>query len=287
MESKEKGDGTPRTKRLNNYVCPEDMTVEEWQRALRAQQAQRERLWVDVLGEGEFRVTNMMSKSKYKVVYRGEQSNWNYCSCLDFKTSQLGTCKHLEAVKLNGCMPSQGLPPYTSVYLDYSVGRTVRIRYGTDNEAAFRSLAADYFDADGCLRENAYPIFGHFLMAAAKLDNTFRCYPDVLEYVAECRDRLTRNCIVARYTDAALDQLLTAKLFPYQKEGIRFAVRAGKAIIADEMGLGKTIQAIATAELMRKEGMVANILVVVPTSLKYQWKREIEHFAKDAVKALS
>ena len=283
MESKDKSEGLSRTRRLNNYVCPEGMAVEDWQRALRTQQAQREKLWVDVLGDGEFQVTNAMSKNKYKVVYRGEHSNWDYCSCMDFKTSQLGTCKHLEAVKLNGYMPSQGLPPYTSVYLDYSAGRTVRIRYGVDNEAAFRSLAADYFDGDECLRENAYPLFGHFLMAAAKLDNTFRCYPDVLEYVAECRDRMSRGCIMARYTDSALDQLLTVRLFPYQKEGVRFAVRAGKAIIADEMGLGKTIQAIATAELMRKEGMATNILVMVPTSLKYQWKHEIERFAKDAV----
>lgn len=32
-------------------------------------------------------------------MYRGANSEWNYCSCMDFKTSKLGTCKHLEAVK--------------------------------------------------------------------------------------------------------------------------------------------------------------------------------------------
>jgi len=72
--------------------------------------------------------------------------------------------------------------------------------------------------------------------------------------------------------------LLKTPLYPYQKEGIRFAFRAGKSIIADEMGLGKTIQALATAELMRKLQLISSVLIVCPTSLKYQWKKEIERF---------
>ena len=44
------------------------------------------------------------------------------------------------------------------------------------------------------------------------------------------------------------------------------------------MGLGKTIQAIGTAELMRKQGIISSALVLCPTSLKYQWKKEIERF---------
>ena len=47
------------------------------------------------------------------------------------------------------------------------------------------------------------------------------------------------------------------------------------------MGLGKTIQAIGTAELLRREGLAEQVLIVCPTSLKYQWQREIERFTKD------
>lgn len=46
------------------------------------------------------------------------------------------------------------------------------------------------------------------------------------------------------------------------------------------MGLGKTIQAIATTEVLRKHNLLGNVLVVCPTSLKYQWKSEIERFTK-------
>jgi SNF2 family DNA or RNA helicase len=80
-----------------------------------------------------------------------------------------------------------------------------------------------------------------------------------------------------------LDQLLTVSLYPYQKEGIRFAFEKGKSIIADEMGQGKTIQVISTAELMRKEKLIQSTLVICPTSLKYQWKREIERFTGQQV----
>ena len=87
--------------RLSNVVKPDDMSLEEWQRTLRRQAAEREMLGVQAvdakLCPGEYRVTNPKSKEEYKVVYRGENSTWNYCSCMDFKTSQLGTCKHLEA----------------------------------------------------------------------------------------------------------------------------------------------------------------------------------------------
>lgn len=44
------------------------------------------------------------------------------------------------------------------------------------------------------------------------------------------------------------------------------------------MGLGKTIQAIGTAELMRKHQFISSALIICPTSLKYQWKKEIERF---------
>ena len=78
--------------------------------------------------------------------------------------------------------------------------------------------------------------------------------------------------------DKNMDSLLKTKLYPYQKEGIRFAFSKGKSIIADEMGLGKTVQAIGCAELMRKAGLISSVLVLCPASLKYQWKKEIEKF---------
>lgn len=282
---KQHNEKTTSEPRLNNIVKPERMTLEEWQRALRRQAAEREMLGVRSvdakLCPGEYCVTNPKSREEYKVVYRGENSSWNYCSCMDFKTSQLGTCKHLEAVRLktNGHRSVVGTPSYSSVYLSYREGRKVSIRIGSNNRVEMEQLAKQYFDSHGHLRSESFMHFDQFLSAAAHFDPQFRCYPDALDYVVDHREGERRRKLVEeKYGDEQLDTLLDTQLYPYQKEGIRFAASAGRAIIADEMGLGKTIQAIGTAELLRREGFVENVLIICPTSLKYQWKREIERF---------
>nr|XP_045004567.1 DNA annealing helicase and endonuclease ZRANB3 isoform X2 [Jaculus jaculus] len=71
-----------------------------------------------------------------------------------------------------------------------------------------------------------------------------------------------------------LPDRLGAKLLPFQKDGIIFALRRhGRCMVADEMGLGKTIQAIAVAYFYREEWP---LLIVVPSSLRYPWTEEIE-----------
>jgi SNF2 family DNA or RNA helicase len=45
------------------------------------------------------------------------------------------------------------------------------------------------------------------------------------------------------------------------------------------MGLGKTIQAIAATEILARHFGVSKVLVVCPTSLKYQWQSEIMRFS--------
>lgn len=277
------------TKRLSEVMKPSGMTLEEWQVALRQQAAMSENFGIEPIDEelspGEYWVRNPRTHWRYKVVYRGADSVWNYCSCLDFKTSQLGTCKHLEAVK-NKISNSRkmrvhrDIPAYTSIYLSYRKGRTVRIRIGSECESEFKELASRYFDADGALLANGYEHFPTLLNEARLISDTFRCYDDALEFVLEVRESKTRTEIVNGLTDEVLDSLLSVSLFPYQKEGVRFAVRQGRTLIADEMGLGKTIQAIATTEVLRKHNLLGNVLVVCPTSLKYQWKSEIERFTK-------
>lgn len=226
---------------------------------------------------------NPTTHNEYKVVYRGKGSTWNYCSCYDFKTSQLGTCKHLEAVKMWARSKRKKIcrdvPPHTSVYMDYNGPRCVRIRIGEDYQQEFEALAARYFDHEYVIKEETYAGFDVFLHEAKSIDGNFRCYDDALDFIIEQREKIQRRQVIdERYTDEELDKILSVSLYPYQKEGVRFAYKAGKSIIADEMGLGKTIQAITAAEIFLREGMAESILIVCPTSLKYQWKREIEKF---------
>ncbi len=273
--------------KMTNTFKPKEMSLVEWQIALRQQQAEKDQFVISQVDErfnpGVYRVGNPKTGKDYKVVYRGKDSYWNFCSCLDFKTSQLGTCKHVEAVKLWTKAKRKKVyreePAYTSVYMDYNGPRRVRIRIGEDHQEEFEALARRYFDDDFVMREDAYDKFAFFLEEAKRIDEGFRCYNDALDYIIEQREKRTRGQMIDdRYTDSVLDGMLTVPLYPYQKEGIRFAIKAGKAIIADEMGLGKTIQAIASAEIYLREGLAESVLVVCPTSLKYQWKKEIEKF---------
>ena len=277
---------------ISHIVKPEKMTLEEWQVKLRQQVSKTEHFVIESVDEelcpGEYVVRNPKKHNEYKVVYRGANSEWNYCSCMDFKTSRLGTCKHIEAVKncfigKKGSRVHREIPPYTSVYLSYRGERCVKIRIGSDNQEAYEQLAKDYFDENHVLKEKAYAHFGTFLKQARKISDTFRCYQDAIDFIVDIREKTTREKLVKKYDDGKLDELLKVKLYPYQKEGIRFATKAGKAIIADEMGLGKTIQAIGTAELLRREGLIGSVLILCPTSLKYQWRSEIKKFTNAEV----
>ena len=278
---------TKKKVKISHIVKPEKMSLKEWQIKLRKQVTDIEHFNIscvdDDLFPGEYIVRNPEKNNEYKVVYRGANSEWNYCSCMDFKTSRLGTCKHIEAVKKwfggkKGVHVHRELPPYTSVYLSYRDERCVKIRIGSDNKEAYEQLAKDYFDENHVLKKSAYARIGSFLKQARQISDTFRCYKDAIDFIIDIREKAKRENIVKTYDDEKLDNLLKVNLYPYQKEGIRFAAKAGKAIIADEMGLGKTIQAIGTAELLRKEGLIGSVLVLCPTSLKYQWRSEIKKF---------
>jgi len=109
-----------------------------------------------------------------------------------------------------------------------------------------------------------------------------------MDYIIDQREQEKRHKKLAELLpDGAesryFDDLIKARLYAYQKEGILFATRAGRAVLADDMGLGKTIQAIAAAELLAKEFGISQVLVICPTSLKYQWKSEIERFANRSI----
>lgn len=286
---------TDKKKLMSNTSKPEGMSLEKWQLGLRAQQGEKEAFDIsevdDKYSPGEYCVNNHATRNKYKVVYRGAKSEWNYCSCFDFKTSKLGTCKHIEAVKKwikeNRKKVHREVPAYTSVYVDYKDDRKIKIRFGEEQSMPFYEIAKPYFDKHNVLKKRAYASFNKFLLMARSLGSEFRCYDDAMEMIIEERDKEKRSSMIdKKYTDSVLDQLLTVNLYPYQKEGVRFAIKAGKCIIADEMGLGKTVQAIAAAEIMIREGIVGSVLIVCPTSLKYQWKQEIERFTNNAREVL-
>jgi len=76
---------------------------------------------------------------------------------------------------------------------------------------------------------------------------------------------------------------LQAELRDYQREGLswlQFLRQMGLGgILADDMGLGKTVQALAHVLKEKEDGRLKlPVLVIAPTSLMHNWRREAEKF---------
>jgi superfamily II DNA or RNA helicase len=284
--------------KLSRTHAPADLSPVEWQRRLRRQFGREQAFGLENLGNdpffSEFRVSNPVSKSSYRVAVRGLGPGGNFCSCPDYANSELGTCKHLEFAlarleKQRGAKAAfaRGYQPaFSELYLRNEGRRCVHFRAGTDCPPAVREAAAGLFDAEhnGMLPEERFGELEHFMTRASKHGHELRAYDDALDFVAGRRDADRRAAKLEQLfqrgaADPKLLELLKVPLYPYQAEGALFAVRVGRALIGDDMGLGKTIQAIAATEILARHFGVSKVLVICPTSLKYQWQSEIVRFS--------
>ena len=281
------------SRKLSRTRKPEDMTLEQWQVALRRQYGREQCFTLENVGDdpvfSEFLVTNPETERTYRVAVRGAELGVNYCSCPDFAVNTLGTCKHIEftlarlgrSARRRAMLAKGHVPPFSEVYLRYGPQRKVVFAAGTEAPDGLKKLAAEFFDESGVLRPGAFERFGQFLRLARPFKHELRCYDDTRAFIAQVRDAAHRHAVIDKHYGNGRERkprIVKVPLYPYQREGALFAAKAGRALIADDMGLGKTPQAIAAAEILAKHFGVQRVLIVCPTSLKHQWKNEIEKF---------
>jgi SNF2 family DNA or RNA helicase len=102
-------------------------------------------------------------------------------------------------------------------------------------------------------------------------DEGYEIPPDVQETLIGTIEHFTEKADLSRAASSDFDVPgLGKQLFPFQRAGVEFAVKAENVLIADEMGLGKTIQALA---VLKHSGLFPAV-VVCPASLKRNWERE-------------
>jgi superfamily II DNA or RNA helicase len=283
-------------KKISKLRKPEEMSLEEWQVALRRQFGREQKFKLRNKGGeplfSEFEVTNPQSGRTYRLAIRGSAPGENYCSCPDYAVNTLGTCKHIEfALDRLGRKPGAKAalalgyqPAYSEVYLQYGAQREIVFKPGRDCPAELTRLAEQYFDCANRLPREAFDRFPHFLGKALAGEHDFRCYGDALNFIAQVRDQAmlaekVRQMFPRGIRSAEFKNLIRTTMYPYQREGALFAATAGRCLIADDMGLGKTIQAIAAVEILARAAGIERVLIVAPTSLKHQWRNEIEKFA--------
>lgn len=255
---------------------------------------------------GLYRVTGDNGR-EYDVLVRdpNPEHHVNRCSCLDYESNNLGTCKHIEAV-LGYIRRKHGTQLRAAKPRLLEINRLtiyVTLRYVGDGTWAAAPVYDHALDP-GMLRlanhyllpylaqlEDKPDVFlkrlQRFIEEVESFGGKVVVEPEVYDYAAQAENRAERDNRRRELLDrveageARLD-LLKLPLYPYQAVGTLFLAFTERALLADEMGLGKTPQAIAAAKLLQEWHGIDRVLVVTPASVKYQWGREIERFTDES-----
>jgi hypothetical protein len=256
--------------------------VREYELAMRVHRAVSEGFSVEpidpVRRDGSYRVEGPTG-GRYLVDIISDGGTYDACTCADFATNRLGTCKHIEAVR-RALRDVPALRRLAAVPAPRMATLTVAARGAEPRLVAVGPRAGEL------ARRLGMDAAGARLAAPEQLDQVkarvVHAVHPTLERLAESEARARRRHSLSQTVADGRFRLdvLAEPLFPYQIRGVAHLVTAGRALLADDMGLGKTVQAIAACEVLRLLGESERVLVVAPASLKAQWAREVERYAR-------
>jgi len=227
----------------------------------------------------------------YNVYIRSLTERMNYCTCPDYATNLLGTCKHIEAVlyTLQKAAKESDLIALEKenaafVYLSREEPGTpkIRLRRALNSSLVLNNLLDQYFNAAGEFKAQLPDDFFRFSDQASAMDD-FHVGEDVRLYIRQLMADISHQSKAAQIQQKITQSNgilpnIRARLYPYQIEGVAFLASRGRALLADDMGLGKTLQAITAAAWLKDNAAITTVLIICPASLKHQWAREIERF---------
>ena len=243
-----------------------------------------------------YKVTNPDSGGEYEVSVRGFEVGESSCTCPDFKSNTLGTCKHILAVldELKDHLPAQLQKKKAAVVrpeivLDYGETLRLTLHLPPRHSDKLTQFAKRYFDDAG--NWSGKGRYEELVGDVERVPEEIWMPTDALDFV----DREVERAEMAKKEAEWLAQLdagtldlklLTVPLYDYQMRGVLFLACRGRSILGDDMGLGKTIQTLAAIELLARERGIGRVLVVAPSSVKYQWETEIRKFTGRAVQVI-
>lgn len=236
--------------------------------------------------KGDHLITTMKGR-QYQVTLHDPRTGTGHCSCPDFHSNKLSTCKHLiflrefltEQKNFSQRLSKETFP-YIDIFWDSAAARP-RLFHESDGKIAsgLASLLTEIFDERNLFRGDDLAGFITFL---SKLER----YKEV-RVQEPVMQKLTRAALDHELLDAAagttvdVAKCLKVTPYPYQQEGIKFGLFKKAVLIGDEMGLGKTLQAIGLGILKKEIFGFKKVLVVTLSSLKQQWLREIHRFTDE------
>ena len=266
--------------------------LREEQIDIRRQRARAGKFTIENLGKNrvfsDYRVTNPETGGQYTVTVRGFDVGDNACTCPDFKSNTLGTCKHVEAVVEH---LQAELPPHLQkkkaavtrpeIVLHYGEQLRLELHLPARHSDKLAKLAAAYFDDKGLWSGRGR--YRDLIRDVEDVPEEVTFQSDALDFAdreIERAEMLAREQEWLKELEAGtLDlKLLDVRMYDYQTRGALFLACRGRSILGDDMGLGKTVQTLAAVELLARERGVQRVLVVAPASVKYQWEGEIKKF---------
>ena len=220
---------------------------------------------------------------RYQVEIRKLKERQFACTCPDFRSNGLGTCKHVEATLI--WLKRRVKGQYTlaekggSDRLDLVVAET-GLRLETHGRSVPKKLT-EVFAQDGKLLIDQPP--QEVVALVQRQIPNVRTSQEIEPWLlgmkhAEERVLLRREYEVGVASGQHPEHVTLCPLYPYQREGMLHLAFKERALLADEMGLGKTIQAIAACALVHHLGGAKRVLVVTPASLKTEWEEQIGKF---------
>jgi superfamily II DNA or RNA helicase len=265
------------------YLTPEEIRQQALEdRKSRARQEEF-RVTLGEMYKGEHLIETPKGR-QYVVTLHDPLEGRGHCSCPDFGTNRLGTCKHLifltNYVKKQKNVKSRVEMerfPFVDIYWD-SANDSLKLfcERPKSEIAEILEVISDYFDSQGLFYRDKISEFPIFL---ARLNGNKRVR--IQENTLKRLDDHLQDKQLAGLSNSEIlpMSMIKTRLYPYQEEGIKFSLFKRGALIGDEMGLGKTLQAIALAILKKEVFGFNKVVVVTLASLKEQWKREIERFS--------
>jgi SNF2 family DNA or RNA helicase len=106
---------------------------------------------------------------------------------------------------------------------------------------------------------------------------------NVCRYIKFDNDQIDLKALLKSDLYSSESKLFLQELYSYQKDGLKWLkyciINRVGGILGDDMGLGKTAQIIALISWAIEKQVLKNILIVVPTTLLENWRREFDFFA--------
>lgn len=246
----------------------------------------------------------------YDVEIRNPFELENRCSCPDYESNGLGTCKHIEAVLIHlerehpqefqrqRARLAEEKAHKVVLTLAYDDQTVIKASFDPLLEKPVRRALGHHFTKGGQLKKSKSDpctlekTLREFEEEVAQAGGRTQIGDEVWEFARDLARQAEREAEMARLMEQVKAgeleiDVLNLPLYPYQMLGTLFLTFTRRALLGDDMGLGKTIQAIAASVFLKGQGKLSKVLIICPASLKLQWAREIERFSDESVTVMT